>query len=139
MTTLVIAVLAISGTLFLLLAGIGMIRLPDLFCRTSATTKAATLGVGCLLIAVAIHFGDLRVTTRALATIAFLLLTAPVAAHMIARAGVFPRRQALVRHGSRRVSDQHRGTQRCVQHRRVDISPATRLQPSWLALSECGR
>lgn len=78
--------LAIAGALFLLLAGIGIIRLPDLFCRASATTKAATLGVGCLLVAVALHFGDLQVTTRVLATLAFLLLTAPVAAHMIARA-----------------------------------------------------
>jgi multicomponent Na+:H+ antiporter subunit G len=78
--------LAIVGALFLLLAGLGIIRLPDLFCRASATTKAATLGVGCLLVAVALHFGDLQVTTRVLATLAFLLLTAPVAAHMIARA-----------------------------------------------------
>ena len=78
--------LATVGALFLLLAGIGILRLPDLFCRASATTKAATLGVGCLLLASALHFGDLRVTTRVTATIAFLLLTAPVAAHMIARA-----------------------------------------------------
>ena len=60
--------------------------MPDVFCRASATTKAATLGVGCVLVATALHFDDLRVTTRVLATIAFLLLTAPVAAHMIARA-----------------------------------------------------
>lgn len=77
---------AIVGALFLLLAGIGILRLPDLFCRASAVTKAATLGVGCLLIAVAFYFGELRVTTRVLATIAFLLLTAPIAAHVIARA-----------------------------------------------------
>lgn len=80
------AFLAIAGPLFLLLAAIGILRLPDLFCRASATTKAATLGVGCLLAAVALHFGDFEVTMRVLATIAFLLLTAPVAAHMIARA-----------------------------------------------------
>jgi len=78
--------LAFVGPLFMLLAGVGIIRLPDLFCRASATTKAATLGVGCLLVSVALHFGELRVTTRVLATIAFLLLTAPIAAHMIAKA-----------------------------------------------------
>ncbi|REJ66357.1 MAG: monovalent cation/H(+) antiporter subunit G [Planctomycetota bacterium] len=78
--------LTLSGTAFLLLAGIGILRLPDLFSRASATTKAATLGVGCLLAATAIHFGDLQVTTRALAIVAFLLLTAPVSAHMLARA-----------------------------------------------------
>ena len=39
-----------------------------------------------MLAATAVYFNDLQVTTRVLATIAFLLLTAPVAAHMIARA-----------------------------------------------------
>ncbi len=85
MTILLVALTAI-GTLFLLLAAIGILRMPDLYCRASATTKAATLGVGCVLVATALYFSDLRVTTRVLATIAFLLLTAPVAAHMIARA-----------------------------------------------------
>ena len=74
------------GVAFLLLAGIGILRMPDVFMRASATTKAATLGVGCVMVAVAIHFADLRVTTRVVATISFLFLTAPVAAHMIAGA-----------------------------------------------------
>ena len=85
-TTIIAIVLALTGTTFMLLAGIGIIRLPDLYCRASATTKAATLGVGCLLASSAIHFDDMQVTTRVLATIAFLLLTAPVGAHVIARA-----------------------------------------------------
>ncbi len=86
MTTVLASLLAVFGTAFMILAGVGIIRLPDLYCRASATTKAATLGIGCLLAATAIHFGDLRVTTRVLATIAFLFLTAPVAAHLIGRA-----------------------------------------------------
>ena len=86
MSMVVLFSLVVFGTSFLLLAAIGILRMPDLYCRASATTKAATLGVGCLLAATAIYFNDLQVTTRVLATIAFLLLTAPVAAHMIARA-----------------------------------------------------
>ena len=86
MMTVLIALLTFVGVAFLLLAGVGIIRLPDLFCRASATTKAATMGLGCLLVAVAVHFGDVQVTTRVMAIIAFVLLTAPVAAHMIARA-----------------------------------------------------
>ena len=82
----VVFALAAMGTLFLLLAAVGILRMPDLYCRASATTKAATLGVGCVLVATSLYFNDLQVTTRVLATIAFLLLTAPVAAHMIARA-----------------------------------------------------
>ncbi len=86
MGPMVAVLLAIVGLVLLVLAAIGILRLPDLYCRASATTKAATLGVGCLLSAAAIHFGDVAVTTRVVATIAFLLLTAPVAAHMISRA-----------------------------------------------------
>ena len=81
--------MAFFGSVFLLLAGLGIIRLPDIYCRSSATAKAATLGVGLVLAATAMHFDTLRVTTRVTATIAFLFLTAPVAAHMISRAAHF--------------------------------------------------
>jgi len=80
------ALLIASGTLLILIAGIGVVRLPDLFMRMSATTKAATLGVGTILVATMIHFGELSVTSRVLATICFVILTAPIAAHVIGRA-----------------------------------------------------
>jgi multicomponent Na+:H+ antiporter subunit G len=80
------ALLLVIGALFMLLAGLGILRLPDLFMRLQASTKASTLGVGCMLLAAAIHFQDLAVTTRAVLVIAFFFLTAPVGAHMIARA-----------------------------------------------------
>jgi len=86
MNDLIAAVLLIIGGLAMLLAGVGVLRMPDLFMRMQAATKAATLGAGCSLLAVAAHFGELGVTTRALLIIAFLFLTAPVAAHVIARA-----------------------------------------------------
>jgi len=81
------AVLLVVGALFMLVAGLGVLRLPDLFMRLQAATKASTLGVGCLLLGLAVHFQDLGVTTRAVLVIAFFFLTAPVGAHMIARAG----------------------------------------------------
>lgn len=81
------AIFMIIGVFFLLIAGIGLLRMPDLFLRMSATTKATTLGTGFMLVAAMIHFNNLGATTRSLATIIFLLLTAPVAAHIIARAG----------------------------------------------------
>jgi multicomponent Na+:H+ antiporter subunit G len=74
------------GASFLLLAAVGIVRMPDLFTRLQATTKATTLGVGCVVLAVAVHFGDLGVAARAAAVVVFMLLTAPVAAHMIGRA-----------------------------------------------------
>jgi len=80
------AALLVAGAFFMLLAGLGVLRLPDLFMRLQAATKASTLGVGCLLLGAAIHFQDLGVTTRAVLVIAFFCLTAPVGAHVIARA-----------------------------------------------------
>lgn len=74
------------GALFILLAGLGLVRMPDLFLRVSASTKAATLGVGATLLGVALYFGDFATFIRAGAIIVFLLLTAPVAAHLIGRA-----------------------------------------------------
>lgn len=86
MSEILCALFLIVGSLFMLLAGIGIVRMPDLFMRMQAATKAATLGAGCMLVAVAIFFGGVTVPTRALLVIAFVFLTAPVAAHMIGRA-----------------------------------------------------
>jgi multicomponent Na+:H+ antiporter subunit G len=53
------------------------------------TTKAATLGIGMILAGAAFYFDDFSVTSRVLAIILFLVLTAPVGAHMIGRASYF--------------------------------------------------
>ena len=80
------AILMLLGAAFMLLAAIGITRMPDVYTRMQPATKAATLGVGCMLLGVAVHFSEVGVTMRALAGIAFVVLTAPVAAHMIGRA-----------------------------------------------------
>lgn len=77
------------GAAFMFLAALGVMRMPDLFTRMQAATKAATLGTASLLLAVAWHFGHLGVTTRVGLIIGFIVLTAPVAAHMIGRAAYF--------------------------------------------------
>jgi multicomponent Na+:H+ antiporter subunit G len=82
-------ILIVSGAFFMLVAGVGVIRMPDLLMRMHAATKAGTLGAGLLLLAVAVHFGTTGVTIRAVATVFFLLFTAPVAAHVIGRAAYF--------------------------------------------------
>lgn len=81
------AVLMIAGTFFSLIAALGILRMPDLYMRMAAATKAGTLGAGLQLLGVAAYYGDIEVTTKALAAISFFLLTAPVGAHMIGRAG----------------------------------------------------
>lgn len=84
-TAFTVALMA-SGAFFMLVAGIGVLRMPDLLMRMHAATKAGTLGAGLLLLAVAVHVGTTTVTIRAVATVFFLLFTAPVAAHVIGRA-----------------------------------------------------
>jgi multicomponent Na+:H+ antiporter subunit G len=95
MMTYLTALLIIAGSGFMLIAGLGVLRMPDLLMRMHAATKAGTLGAGLLLLAVALAYADPGVTVRALATIAFLFLTAPVAAHVIGRAAYNSGRLAL--------------------------------------------
>jgi multicomponent Na+:H+ antiporter subunit G len=74
------------GAIFIFLAAVGFLRMPDTYLRISVTTKAVTLGVGLILVAAAIYFDNLSVTSRVLAIILFIILTAPVGAHLIGRA-----------------------------------------------------
>jgi len=82
-----VGTMMLIGCTFLLLASIGIIRMPDLFMRMSASAKAGTLGIGCMLIALMLHFRDGAVVTKSILVISFFFLMSPVAAHMIARAG----------------------------------------------------
>lgn len=86
MTELAVATLLLAGSAFVLLAAIGLLRLPDLYTRMHASTKPATLGVSLAVVALALHSGDLGVTARAVLVVVFFLLTAPVAAHRLGRA-----------------------------------------------------
>lgn len=82
----VIAALVLLGGGFAFVAGLGVLRLPDVLIRMHASTKAGALGAGLILGAAALHFGNLATATEAVAAILFILITAPVAAHMIGRA-----------------------------------------------------
>jgi multicomponent Na+:H+ antiporter subunit G len=76
----------LAGATLALLAGVGILRMPDVFTRMQASTKASTLGLGCLLLALALRYPDTAVVIRAAAIGAFMMLTTAVAAHVIARA-----------------------------------------------------
>jgi len=89
MNNILIYLLSSLGAVFILLAAIGFVRMPDLYLRISVTTKAATLGIGLLLTCTAIYFQSGSITTRVLAIIFFIILTAPVGAHLIGRASYF--------------------------------------------------
>ena len=78
--------LIIIGAAFVLVASLGLIRLPDVYSRMHAASKAGTLGSGVMLLALAVVAEDQATVTRALAGILFFLLTAPVSAHLLAKA-----------------------------------------------------
>jgi multicomponent Na+:H+ antiporter subunit G len=86
MKDIAVIILTSIGSIAILFASIGIVRMPDFFLRLSVTVKASTLGVGLLLAAAATVFPEIFVTTKAIAIGFFLLLTGPVAAHMIGRA-----------------------------------------------------
>jgi multicomponent Na+:H+ antiporter subunit G len=90
MIELVVAILIASiilvGAAFVLVAAIGLNRLPDVYTRMHAASKAGTVGSGLMLIAVGIHAGDVATLARALAGFFFFVLTAPISAHLLAMA-----------------------------------------------------
>lgn len=86
MSDAVIGILMLVGTFFMFVASVGIFRMPDLFMRLSANTKASTLGASLLLAGSAIYFDDYDITSRIVAIIGFIVLTTPVAAHMLGRA-----------------------------------------------------
>jgi multicomponent Na+:H+ antiporter subunit G len=88
MVEIIAGVLLLLGGFFALIAAVGMVKLPDVLTRMHASTKAGTLSGALVLIAVAVWFAETSVTVRAVLGILFLLLTAPIGAHMIGRAHV---------------------------------------------------
>lgn len=74
------------GTIFILVAAIGLNRMPDLYMRMHGTTKSTTLGITAIVLATVIYFGTSAAITRAILVVLFFFLTAPIATHMLARA-----------------------------------------------------
>ena len=72
MNEIIASLLIVVGALFMLLAAVGIVRMPDLFTRMQAASKASTLGVSALLLAVAVHFMRLGITSRALVTLSLI-------------------------------------------------------------------
>ncbi len=76
----------VLGAFFLLLSGIGLVRLPDVYSRMHAATKSTTFGMIGILLATSLAFQKVDIVTQTTLAVFFLFLTAPVAAHLIARA-----------------------------------------------------
>lgn len=87
---ILISALLVAGGIFGLIGSYGLIRLPDPMSRLHAPTKAATLGVGAVLIASMLYFAvhQGRISWHELLITLFLLLTAPITGHFLAKANI---------------------------------------------------
>jgi len=87
---IVISALLVIGGFFGLVGSFGLVKLPDPMTRLHAPTKAATLGVGAVLIASMVYFGAYQndLTLHELMITLFIFLTAPISAHFIAKANM---------------------------------------------------
>ena len=77
------------GSVFMLLAGLGLLRLPDVYMRLQAASKAVTMGVGLMTVGIALHFDAPGGLLRALSIFLFMYFSAPVAAHVLGRVAYF--------------------------------------------------
>ena len=87
---IILLLLLAVGSLFILVGSLGLVKFSDFFSRLHAPTKASTLGVGCVLLAsVGYHIiGDSDPQPRELLITAFLFITAPISAHLMAKAAL---------------------------------------------------
>lgn len=94
-----IAAFLLTGGVFLLIGSIGLARLPDIYTRLHAPTKATTLGLAGLLIASMLLFSwqNNTLSIHELLIALFLFITAPVSANMIAKTALHHRLPALER------------------------------------------
>lgn len=86
----IMSVLMLIGAGFALIGAYGLVKLSDYYRRLHGPTKATTLGVGAVLIASSLYFSlrDPGVSLHELLITLFLFITAPVSAHMLAKAAL---------------------------------------------------
>lgn len=93
---ILVSIFLLIGAFFMLVGGIGMVRLPDLFMRLHAPTKSSTLGLGSFLIAAMIYSvfqGRIGFAEILLTLLAFI--TAPVSANLMAQAALHLRLRSM--------------------------------------------
>ena len=90
---LTVSIFLVIGALFVFIGSLGLAKLPDFYTRLHAPTKATTLGMGCLLIAsiVIVTHRQGYLSLHELLITLFLLITAPVTAHMLAKTAMHHR------------------------------------------------
>lgn len=85
MQQIFISIFLLLGAFFLVIAGIGILKMPDLYTRMHGTTKAGSVGVGFILLALCVGIPDFSIISRAAGVLLFIFITAPVGAHLLGK------------------------------------------------------
>jgi multicomponent Na+:H+ antiporter subunit G len=85
MINILSSILILAGVFFYLAGSIGLLRLPDLYSRLHALTKADNLGLGLLIAGLALHSQDLFIMMKLLLIWLAVLASSATSAHLIAR------------------------------------------------------
>lgn len=118
---IVVEALAIAaGVFFMFVSSLGVLRMSDFYSRLHAPTKAATLGLFFLFVAVAIAVPQKTVVTKALLALVFIGATAPVGAHIMSRAAY----RSGVRPGEDTVMDEYASVVEVRKRHDEDTAPA---------------
>jgi multicomponent Na+:H+ antiporter subunit G len=83
MADILTSTLVLSGSLLILASAIGVLRLPDVLCRSHAVAKALTLGIFLMLLGLWVHQGERQTALKILLAIFFQVLTIPVGSHLL--------------------------------------------------------
>lgn len=94
MRELLTAALVLTGSLLILVAAIGLVRLPDVLCRSHAVAKAMTLGIFLMLFGLWVHLDGEAPTLKIALAICFQVVTIPVASHLV---GLLALKKGLLR------------------------------------------
>lgn len=85
MVEIILSVLVLLGSFFILIASVGLVRFSDLYGRLHSSTKATSFGIVLMLLGASMYFNDVQVYVKTLLIVFFVYLTAPLAAHSIAK------------------------------------------------------
>ncbi len=89
------------GSAFLLISAVGMLRFPDFFTRMHAAGIADTMGIGMLILGMALQAGFSLITVKLFMILAFVMFASPTATHALAQAALGGRRQPILKEDRR--------------------------------------
>ena len=95
-TDVVSWVLMVAGSLFAVVGGIGLLRLPDLFARMHGAGMTDTMGAGLILTGLMFQAGLSLVALKLVLILLFLLLTSPTSAHALAKSALAHGQQPML-------------------------------------------